>query len=234
MPRRSRRWHPRRPRKKSRQGKFSTRHASKLGRPSRGLASSRYQYAPRVATQIANIKDGPFPAQWNANGTLTATAHWGVFQLDDVPDHANFQALYEAYRINAIKVEFIPVATITTAVTADQMIAWNFFDPSGNYGSANFPTQAALLEMQRCRKRPVIGGKPMQVYSKLKQANVVLKDSVLTYAYTQQKPRWISTTQPAVNHYGLVTIFTNQNGLVLPTDAMQMITTYYLEFKGVK
>lgn len=218
-------------------GKFSTAHRSKLGRPSRGLQSSRYQYSHRTIATVPSLNGGPFPANWSNNATLTSCMHDGMFKLDDlgVTKVAQIVSMYEAYRINAVKLEFIPSATITTPATNEQLVCWNFTDWSGNYaGGAAMPATADLALMQRCRKRQFINNQTLKVYCKVKQANEVLRDTILTHAYTRMRPKWVSTQNTDVNHYGLVTVFTNQNALVLPTLPVQVITTYYLECRGVK
>lgn len=221
-------------------GKFSTSHRSKVGKPSRGLTASRYFFAERVVTQVPDIKDGPMPnGRWTNNGTLTATMHDGVFQLQDLNNYGKYQNMFEAYRINAVKIQFISNATITTSLSgtsaSDQIMVYNWVDFINNYsGGASMPTVKELLEMQRCRKRQLITGKPLNIYTKVKQQNIALLSDSSSYAYTQQKPKWISTTQPATNHYSLNTVFANQDGKVLPNMPVQMVVTYYLEFRGQK
>ena len=176
--------------------------------------------------------------RWTNNASLTQTMHDGVYQLADLPNYGKYQAMFEAYKINAVKVQFISNQTITQAgvgSTSDQMIVYNWTDFINNYsGGAAMPTATELLEMQRCRKRQMVTGKPLNLYTKVKQQNVALLTSAGSYAYTQQKPKWISTTQPTANHYSVNTVFANMNGLVLPNVPIQMVVTYYLEFRGQK
>lgn len=232
----------RRPRRRTprtgRSGKFSSSHKSKIGRPSRGLTASRYFFAERVVTTVPNLKDGPMPnTRWTNNAGLTQTMHDGVFQLSDLANFAKYQTLFEAYKINAVKIQFIPQGTIaqTGVPDSDQVIVYNWTDYLNNYsGGGSMPTQAELLAMQRCRKRQLITGKPLNIYTKCKQQNVALLTSAGSYAYTQQKPKWISTAQDTANHYSINTVFCAQSGGVLPTYPVQMVTTYYLEFRGQK
>jgi len=163
--------------------------------------------------------------------------HDGVYQLSDLSNFAKYQDMFEAYRINAVKIQFIPPSTITqTGVPmSEQVMVYNWTDYLNNYsGGAAMPTEAMLLAMQRCRKRQLITGKPLNIYTKCKQQNVALLTSASTYAYTQQKPKWISTTQDTANHYSINTVFCAQNGAVLPNIPLQMVVTYYLEFRGQK
>lgn len=226
-------------------GKWTTANKSKLGKPSRGLTKSRYMYAPRVAISIDNIAaiagaDGP---RWVNNGpTITGALHRGVFKLSDLPNHATYQALYSSYRINAAKVEFVFTGNINTptvaASIAYQMNMYSFFDPSGNFAGA-IPTEAECLQMQSCRRQLAINLKKHKAYSKLRQANEILQGPTSLGSptnYTQMKPRWISTGSPNTTHYGVNTMFFNAGPRAQPLagQAVQVITTYYLEFKGLK
>ena len=224
-----------------RKGKFTTARRAKIGKPSKGLALSRYMYAPRSVSVYADIAAAASPAGWLRNPSVNPTQvmHDGVYQLNQVPDHANFQALYESYRINAVKVELLPGGTVVTPQLSTQaqvnLQTYTFYDPSGNYAGL-MPSEAALLEKQSAKRRSLLAGgtSSLKVYSKLRQANVTLKDSLITYSYTQQKPKWISTSDVLCKHYGPLVVLCSYDGLALPAIPLRVVTTYYLEFKGVK
>jgi len=220
-------------------GKFSTAHRSKLGKPSKGLQSSRYMFAPRISETLLSVNGGPMPnGRWTNNAGLTALMHDGAFALNDLPNHFQYVSLFEAYRINAVKIEFIPQSIIVqSGIGIDkQLMCYNFTDYNNTIGGgAAMPLESELLTMQRCRKRQWISNKPLVVYAKMRQKNVITEAvGALTYAFTRQKPKWIGTDEPAVEHYGLNTIFTSQDGTVLPARPLKMIVTYYIECRGVK
>lgn len=218
-------------------GKFSTAHRSKLGKPSRGLQSSRYMFAVRTTETMLSINGGPFPTgQWTNNAGLTMLMHDGQFKLTDLPNNFQYVTLFDAYRINAVKVEFITNANVATTALNDQMMVYNFTDFEGQIqGGAAMPTEAQLLTRQRVRRRQMISNKPLVVYSKLSQLNEISTDATLgTTVHSRMRPKWISTANPTVNHFGLITAFTNQASGVLPTVPLRATYTYYFECRGVK
>lgn len=194
-------------------------------------------FAPRTTETLLSVNGGPFPnAKWTNNGTLTQLMHDGVFKLDDLPNHFQYTTLFDAYRINAVKIEFITNANVTSTAVNHQMIAYNFTDFQGQIGGgAAMPAESQLLTMQRCKRRQVIDNKPLKVYSKLRQLAVMHEQPLAaTYGYGRVKPRWISTAEPGLEHFGLITILVNQAGAVLPTVPLRATITYYIECRGVK
>lgn len=163
--------------------------------------------------------------------------HDGMFKLSDLPNNFQYTTLFDSYRINAVKVEFITNATITTTAVNDQLMTYVFTDFEGNIqGGGAMPAETQLLTRTRVRRRQAITGKPLTVYSKVRQLNEISTDATLgTTVHTRMRPRWISTANPNVNHFGLITCWTNQSGAVLPTQTTMRATyTYYIECRGVK
>lgn len=228
-------------------GKFSTKSRRRIGRPSRGLTKSIYMHSTKIVTGVRDISAIPaVPLEpnprWSNNGpTITGAMHKGIFRLEDIPDLARYQAMYSAYRINAVKVEFILTGNISIAAptggTSFNLNCYTFYDPSGNWAGA-FPTEDECLAMQSCKRQLTTQAKPYKAYSKMKQANESLGRvglAVNTTVYTQMKPKFISTDTPNVNHYGLMSVFySSGDGMLLPSMPIRAITTYYLEFKGVR
>lgn len=194
-------------------------------------------FAPRITETMLSVNGGPFPNdKWTNNAGLTQLMHDGIFKLNDLPNHFQYTTLFDAYRINAVKIEFITNANVTSTAVDHQMIAYNFTDWSGQVaGGAAMPAESQLLTMQRCRRRQAIAAKPLKVYSKLRQLSVMHEAAGgLTYGYGRVKPRWISTAEPGLEHFGLITIWTNASSGVLPTVSMRATITYYIECRGVK
>lgn len=198
-------------------------------------------YAPRVVSVYKDIAASASPAGWLRNPSVNPTQimHTGVFTLAGVTDHGNLQAIYESYRINAVKIDLVPsaltVSPLLSTTAQTQLQVYTFYDPSGNYAAA-IPHETDLLEKQSCRKRSLMtgGASNLKVFSKLRQANVSLKNSLITYSYTQQSPKWISTGDPNCNHYGPLVVICSYDGQALPSLDCRIVTTYYLEFKGYK
>lgn len=201
-------------------------------------------FAPRTTIKIDNLAAiaGASGPRWLNNGPIiTGAMHRGLFKLSDLPSAGMYQSMFSSYRINAVKVEFIFTGyNLTPSPSAlpnsYQLNMYTFFDPSGNY-TTTFPAEADLLNMQSCKRRLGIQPKQFKAYSKVRQANVVLSGPTAGTAdqYTQLKPKWISTDNLTTTHYGINTVFftagAQQN---LHGQACQVVSTYYLEFKGAK
>ena len=241
------RYAPRRRRRYAKaKGKFTTGHRRRLGRPSRGLTKSNYMYAVRTTETIRDLSNipGNLGPRWSNNqGTIVSAFHRGVFTLADLPSSrvTDFTNMYSAYRINAVKVEFVFVGNMSIqtppGVAAMQMNAYSFYDPTGNWFNT-IPTEDECLLMQSCKRKQTNTQGRTYVFAKMKQANAILGTTAIN-AYNQQRPKWISTAYPAVNHYGINTLFTTSGTAppaltAMPAVPVQCITTYYLEFKGVK
>ena len=228
----------------NKQGKFSTLHRRRLGRPSRGLTKSNYMYAVRTTQTIPDLSNipGNLAPRWSNNqGTIVSAFHRGVFTLADLPAPrvTDFHNMYSAYRINAVKVEFVFSGNLAIQVPPGtsplQLNAYSFYDPTGNWFNT-IPTEEQCLLMQSCKRKQTNTQSRTTVYAKMKQANAILGTTAIN-AYNQQKPKWISTEYLSVNHYGINTLFTSSGARptgAAPACPVQMITTYYLEFKGVK
>ena len=162
--------------------------------------------------------------------------HDGQFKLSDLPNNFQYVTLFDAYRINAVKVEFITNATVSTTALNDQMMVYNFTDHEAQIqGGGAMPTESQLLTRQRVRRRQQIAQKPLVVYTKLTQLGETSTDATLgSTIVTRQRPKWIPTTHPDVNHFGLITAWTNQASGVLPTVPLRATYTYYFECRGVK
>lgn len=203
-------------------------------------------YAVRTTQTVRDLSNipGNLGPRWSNNqGIIVSAFHRGVFTLQDLPTTrvTDFTNLYSAYRINAVKVEFVFSGNVAVQVppgTAPlQLNAYSFYDPTGNWFAA-VPTEDECLLMQSCKRKQTSTQSRTTVFAKMMQANALLGTTAIN-AYNQQKPKWISTAYPAVNHYGINTLFTSSGAeppalTAAPACPVQCITTYYLEFKGVK
>lgn len=186
---------------------------------------------------MLSVNGGPFPTgQWTNNATLTMLMHDGQFKLDDLPNHFQYVTLFDAYRINAVKIELITNANVTSTAVNHQMMVYNFTDHQGAIqGGAAMPTEGELLTRQRVRRRQMISNKPLTIYSKLTQLNEVSTDATLGITVKSRiKPKWLSTANANVNHFGLISCLVNQAGATLPTVPLRATYTYYIECRGVK
>lgn len=180
-----------------------------------------------------NVKRTMVESTFTLSNTWTG-AQW-VFRLDKLPDFAEFNSLFTHYRINGVRMTFIPHSDSldsTTQINAVKYITtprlYTYVDRDAQppTSSENAVIQHSDLKIIR---EPL---KPFTVYVK----NPAVAEGLQTtssVAYSGVRPAtWISCDSPSVNHYGAVT------GGILPftagaaTLAYNVICTYYLQFRG--
>lgn len=165
-----------------------------------------------------------------------AGAQW-VFRLDKLPDFSEFNALFTHYRLNAVKMMFVPHADSldsTTQLNATKYITtprlYGFVDRDGQPPTAS---ENAILQHSGLKiiRNPL---RPFTIYCKAPCVSEGLQ-TTSSVAYSGLKSRqWISCDSPSVSHYGVVT------GGILPftagsaTLAYNVIVTYYLQFRGTQ
>ena len=175
--------------------------------------------------------------------TLTLTSAWAGamynFTLGQLPSSGDFTSMFSAYRINAIRLLFIPVITSLDGaqVYANQTAGsqWTtvprLYTAIEKTGNGQYATEALIQQYQNLRviKRPL---SPFTVYIK----NPAVWESVQTTAasaFSQPRSKqWLSCDTTNVNHYGCAI------GGILPgasaSGSVQynVIATYYVQFKN--
>lgn len=176
----------------------------KRARTSRNVPRRRL----KLRTAMMSYKRKFFLQNWAPNTTTTA-GFWRRYQsqLTDIPNSAELTALFDQYKINAIKLEFLPrfdnfsgndttdtaVPGITNQSGTNVHVSYDTYTtitPGGTYNSANCNT---FLEQGRVKT--YTGTKPITIFYK----------PTLVDNGRYVKPRWLSTdfAVPATHvHYG--------------------------------
>lgn len=158
-------------------------------------------------------------------------------QLSSCSNYAQYQAMFDRYRIRGFKVTFLPqVDTVnipynSTAVPGfGKQYLWvnnDVYDnttPTGLYGQSSLN---AFLASAKPRCKLLTGPKPISVY--VKNPVVYTEGS----SQTKRSP-WLQTSSATVSHYGCAT-FWQQNAFdTLPALTVDVIYEVYVEFKDLK
>lgn len=176
--------------------------------------------------------------------TLSASAGWTTypftFQLANLPAYTEFSNLFDQYRVNAVKLTFLPSVDGNDAGNVLNMTNWCYqpriytlIDRNGiNSGAIN--TEALLQENTKARliRNPL---KPFSIYIKSPGVELgvgaVAGTSNLNAATAYN--RWIDTSANTVSHYGAAVGGIVPNGTTNASILYTCVAKYYLQFKNI-
>lgn len=149
------------------------------------------------------------------------------FHLNDVVNYQEFTALYDMYKINAVKVYFYPQQTQSTSLST-----FNNADAAARFYSVidrndgNTLTQVNdAREYKSCKWTTLF--RPHIRY--IHKPKIVDRGDT----YTPGNP-WIKTTSPDQNYYGLKIAVEPTQAAVATIMTFRVEIKYYLAFKNVK
>lgn len=153
------------------------------------------------------------------------------FQLDEVPNYTEFTALFDVYRIAAVKITCYVNASDIQVQSASpfSVVRWISvidYNSSGSFGSFN---DAREFQSSKMSQYPF--PYPKSRYLKPKMISSVENDATSIVAAGNKKG-WLNTTVANIPHYGYRYIFEQ---LAAPyTGSIKFEGTYYLMFRQVK
>lgn len=181
-----------------------------------------------------------YAGNW-AFGTASVNDFWryGAYTLGSLPSVNEYVALFDEYKINAIRVTFRPrydtvsPQDLVIASPQPQAYAHYFVDPgstvipAGTYTSANLNT---FLESSGVKT--VTLNKPFSIYWKPKVNAQLLGGGTGSEVV---KANWVKTSETAVSYRGYH-MFLQQNNFTTTGGAVQLdiFVTYYMSFKNMK
>jgi len=168
----------------------------------------------------------------NIDSTTVGTGGGYYFRLNQLPNYAEFTALFDAYRINKVVMRFIPQYNqINTNTNVGAPVTVPLMYTVIDYDDVTSPTGGVDLQ-QYASCKTMAGNKPFTMVIVPKTATPVYRNNVAS-AYLQNNPRqWIDCTYPDVEHYG-VRFFMNPS-LVLAQFSYTVEATFYIAFKNVR
>lgn len=132
------------------------------------------------------------------------------FTLDMLPSYAEFTALYDAYKINRVKVKITPYSNSTLLQTgvgtaSNQALSGIIHSVLDFDDASAFAAGTSGIDLMRqytsYRTRNFFG-KPHKFYILPRIAQAAYGGGVFA-SYANTKPKWIDCNSPSVQHYGL-------------------------------
>lgn len=147
------------------------------------------------------------------------------FRLSCVTGYQDFTALYDQYKIRAVKVSFIPMVNVTTAQESGYAsLIYSTYDFNGE--SSN-PTPDEIRQYQYCKWSP---------YGKIHKRYFFPRALEASDSTKVGPQNWISTANPDVDYHGLLVNVSNVPSI--PTSGgvpiYKIEVKYYLSFKNTK
>lgn len=147
------------------------------------------------------------------------------FSLNDVPNSTEFTSLYDMYKINAIKIEFLPQQTQSISIgSVNNPNASSRFFSVIDYNDGSAPTSIdELRQYQTCKYTPIL-----QPHKR-----IIYKPKILDTNGFSISP-WMSTASPSANYFGLKVAVEPMDSTSTTSMMYTVEVTYYLSFKQVK
>lgn len=210
---------------------------SKIGRPMKP-ATFRFK---RTFEQVVDLAAIPSASGWIPSGNGIYKQF--VYDLSLLPNSSDFTNLFSEYKLTGVAVKMYFSNNISGSAPSgsghsnSQLLMR--ISPNPN-GSSDTLTEQFFNESQSTKKRLCLNtlGKPVSIYQPLKQLNYAYNNSIGSNSYTAQKPRFITTQDQTVEHYGLNCRIDRVDGQALTTGStntqyVRIQHTVYLTTKQV-
>lgn len=194
--------------------------------------------------QVANIKRTFYMQNWNPN-TASVDGYWKyfTFRLSDLPNYTELLALWDQFKISAIKVTFRPrydnfagndtVDTTLPGVTAQGLTMAHVINDTGSQlvpsGAYNTSTLNSFLEQGTVRSYQ--GTKPFSVYFK---PTVYMTVSASATSRLIRAPYIMTQDGWNTSHRGFHMFLQDVNLTGTFNQSFDMFVTYYLRLKGLR
>lgn len=172
--------------------------------------------------------------------SVTVTSGWTAFpysfRLDTMPNYSEIQSVFDSYRINAVKLTFMPYwdgndyATQSATNFTVLPRVYTLIDGNG-IPAGTINTEDKFLEYSNSK----IITKPQEPFTIYFKPDIeVQAGGAAASGMSAGGPQWIDTSRVDVSHNGCAL------GMILPTGltggqtwAYQIVCTYYLSAKSV-
>lgn len=219
-------------------------------KPRRRVALARRPYRmlrrvrPKFSLPIISCKRTFYVENWSPS-TAATSGFWRYYSpsLSQLPSLSEFQALFDMYKVKAIKITLRPrydnfAGSDTTDVTLPGTTAQGGTNvhvvidpdstnttPGGTYTTTNLN---AFLENGNVKS--YTGNKPITIYWKPK-----VGDSMAT-GEARVRPKWMGTsaTPSGIVHHGVHIFLQDTNFTGTFNQSFDVFYTYYMQFKSLK
>lgn len=148
------------------------------------------------------------------------------FSLGDVPNYTEFTALYDYYKINAVKVTLLPQMTQNVSL-GDVNNAWaskRLFSAIDYNDSSAVTTIDEIRQYQTCKFTPIL-----KRHSRYFKPRINDSGSV----YTPGRP-WLLCSSPNTNYFAIKLAGETMNSSGVANMEYTVEVMFYLSFKNVK
>jgi len=158
-----------------------------------------------------------------ANNVNTYSAY--NFSLSDLPSSAEFTSLFDQYKINAVKIAFLPQQNMSISIgSINNPNASSRFFSCIDYNDSSAPTSIdEVRQYQNCKYTSVLSRHSRYIY----------KPKIVDASGFTISP-WLATSTPGANYFGLKVAVEPMDS----TTTLSMIYTvevkYYMSFKNVR
>lgn len=168
----------------------------------------------------------------------TWTAYPYTFRAGNLPNYSAYQALFDQYRINAVKLTFTPywdnndLGQQGSTTVAAMPRVYTIIDRNG-IGPGSIATEDLMLEYGNCRQitRP---GQPFSIYIKSPGIETDVEVSGVGVPAMTMYKKFLDTNTGTVDHFGCA-IGWIQPGVTGTTSFnYHVVATYYLQFKTIR
>lgn len=157
------------------------------------------------------------------------------FLLQDIPQHASFEALFDTYRVNKLVVKFIPQINSFTVISTAGANAANRAELMAtviDYDDNNLlSSYLSALDYETFRETPSYRTHKRVYIPAISQE--VFKTSGTTIGYTQSKKKWIDMAYDDVEFYGLKGVIQNHAATNIQ-QIWRVFVTAYITLKQVR
>lgn len=158
-----------------------------------------------------------------ADSTLDQFAAYS-FELNNLPGFAEFTSLYDFYKINAVKISFIPTQTVSNSLSTISNAQNSRFFSVIDYNDDTAPTSLdELRQYASCRYTSIFRTHKRYIYKP--------KYSIQSYVQSRQ---WINTATPSTEWYGLKIGIEAMGSTVSTSMNYRVEAKYYVSFKNPK
>ncbi len=183
--------------------------------------------------QMKVIPGGPMPS-----GVVDTE----TFDIQFLPNIAEYQRLFDMYRIKAVKLKFTPL-TETSDTTNQSLLFVSSVDHDGSTTPTSFTEILQRTNAKVSPWAPGIGGLyPSKTITIVPRCRTVVagtqdpsQPGVLVPAYAMTtKNQWLDLSDPSVPHHGLIYGWRSPNNSLNSAQTHSLDITYVVEFKGIR
>ena len=215
-----------RPKVRRGRGRYARRRRPVLGKPSRGMRTSVYLFKRSYIETFPLVEA---PANWASSSD--AIAQHTQFKLNDLNDHSDFVNLFGQYKIAGVRMQIYFSNSVSQS--NDQVMVYLAPNMTGDVTS--ILDEQFFADNQSTKRRAGIVGsaKPITVYHRCSQLAQMYGGPVST-DYSRLKPRYVSTSEPTMPHFGSLMRIQMMNNTSLSNVSVKIFYTYMITCRQVQ